>query len=135
MERGPGSELSSYWARQTAAWPRGGVRGGGGGGGAYPFLPHTPHHPTPQCHFTSDLIHSPHPSFMFTLTSFPRCHPSSVEGGVPSWQTQRSSKRSFVFPISLSFSVAFSLPSACNLPLLTSRMCTSVALFALDISI
>lgn len=71
VERGPRSELSSYWARQTAAWPR-----GGGTGGAHPFLPHTPHHPTPQCHFTSDLIHSPQPSFMFTLTSLPRCHPS-----------------------------------------------------------
>lgn len=77
VERGPGSELSSYWARQTAAWPRGGGTGWRvEGWGAHPFLPHTPHHPTPQCHFTSDLIHSPHPSFMFTLTSFPRCHPS-----------------------------------------------------------
>lgn len=45
----------------------------GGWGGAHPFLPHTPHHPTPQCHFTSDLIHSTHTAFMFTLTSFPRC--------------------------------------------------------------
>lgn len=72
VERGPRSELSSYWARQTAALSR-----GRGARGAHPFLPHTPHHPTPQCHFTSDLIHSPHPSFMFTLTSFPRCHPSS----------------------------------------------------------
>lgn len=70
VERGPRSELSSYWARQTAAWLRGGARG------AHPFLPHTPHHPTPQCHFTSDLIHSPHPSFMFTLTSFPLCYRS-----------------------------------------------------------
>lgn len=74
VERGPRSELSSYWARQTAAWSRGG--GIGGGGGAHPCLPHTPHHPTPRCHFTSDLILSPHPSFMFTLTSFPLCHPS-----------------------------------------------------------
>lgn len=28
VERGPRSELSSYWARQTAAWPRGGGTGG-----------------------------------------------------------------------------------------------------------
>lgn len=70
VERGPRSELSSYWARQTAAWSR------GGGMGAHPCLPHTPCHPTPQCHFTSDLILSPRPSFMFTLTSFPLCHPS-----------------------------------------------------------
>lgn len=32
--------------------------------------------PTPRCHFTSDLIHSLHPSFMLALTSFPRGHPS-----------------------------------------------------------
>lgn len=43
-------------------------------GGVHPFLPHTPVHPTPQCHFTSDLIDSPHSSFMFTLTSFSLCH-------------------------------------------------------------
>lgn len=46
-----------------------------GEGRAHPCLPHTPDHPTPLCHFTSDPIHSLHPSFMFTLTSLPFCHP------------------------------------------------------------
>lgn len=72
-----GSEISSYWARQTAASPRGGGTGWRVKGVRTPFLPHTPHHPTLPCHFTSDLVRSPRPSFMFTLTSFPRCHPSS----------------------------------------------------------
>lgn len=55
VERGPGSELSSHWARQTAAWPRGGVRGGGRGG--IPFS--STHSPSP--HPAVPLHLRPHP--------------------------------------------------------------------------
>lgn len=95
-----GSELSSYWARQTAASPRGGGTGWRVKGVRTPFLPHTPHHPTLPCHFTSDLVRSPRPSFMFTLTSFPRCHPSS--GGRSS--IMADTKR---FKVKSTFAVAF----------------------------
>lgn len=51
--------------------------GGEGEWGAPPFSPLCPPDPpTPLCHFTSDLIHSLHLSFMLTLTSFGLCHPS-----------------------------------------------------------
>lgn len=51
VERGPRSELSSYWARQTAAWSR------GGGTGGTP-LPST-HSPSP--HPAVPLHLRPHP--------------------------------------------------------------------------
>lgn len=58
VERGPGSELSSYWARQTAAWPRGGGTGVAGGGvGGTPLS--STHSPSP--HPAVPLHLRPHP--------------------------------------------------------------------------
>lgn len=62
----------------------------------HPFPPHTPSHPTPQWHFTSDLIHLHHPPFMLTLTSFSLCH-QSFPGGAQQTQKHSSFCQFFCF--------------------------------------
>lgn len=92
VERALRFELSTDWARQTAAWLKGGrgrTVGGRGSGRCTPFPPHTPNHPTRQCHFTFDLIHSQH-SFLHAHFNFlPSFVIQAQEAGASSWRTQK----------------------------------------------
>lgn len=84
VERGPRSELSSYWARQTAACPG----GGGHGEGGTPLS--STHSPSP--HPAVPLHLRPHPLtppvFYVHFDFLPPVVIQAEEGGVPSWRTQ-----------------------------------------------
>lgn len=77
-----GSELKLLPGQTNSCLAQGrGARGGGLKGwvdgwwwwwlGVRPLSStHSPRHPTPPCHFTSDLVRSPRPSFMLTFFFF-----------------------------------------------------------------